>query len=200
MLAGPWSGSLAQRTAFPLVASFSPQPAPSEAPYPSPAQRDLSGQRQSAAVPEPQWSTRAVAGRRRKPNPNRALTLIQGSLSGSKVERRSPWLAGFHRAADGTLAGLGVCMLALSGLTLHWQNQWGHQYAQLETSQSLGQRLQESAAVLEQHHLGAVKRPGLLVPTNSENLIYLAAPQKTPQAQAVALLSSIQLAPIRSGY
>lgn len=116
------------------------------------------------------------------------------------MERRSPWLAGFHRAADGTLAGLGVCMLALSGLTLHWQNQWGQQYEQLEVSQSLGQRMQESAAVLEQHHLGAVKKPGLLVPTTSESLIYLSAAKKFPRAQAVAFLSGMQLAPIRSGY
>jgi len=60
--------------------------------------------------------------------------------------------------------------------------------------------MQESAAVLEQHHLGAVRRPGQLVPTNSENLIYLQSVQKSPQSQAVALLSSIQMAPIRSGY
>ena len=130
----------------------------------------------------------------------RALQLLQGSLSGRKVERRSPLLAGFHRAADGTLAGLGLCMLTLSGLTLHWQTQWGRSYEQLEASQSLGQRMQESAAVLEQHHLGAVKRPGQLVPTNSENLIYLQSVQKSPQSQAAALLGSIQMAPIRSGY
>lgn len=91
-------------------------------------------------------------------------------------------------------------MLALSGLTLHWQNQWGHQYQQLENSQSLEQRLQESAAVLEQHHLGALKRPGQLVPTNSENLIYLQAPQATAKDQTTALLKSIQLAPIPPGY
>ena len=130
----------------------------------------------------------------------RALQLLQGSLSGRKVERRSPLLAGFHRAADGTLVGLGLCMLTLSGLTLHWQTQWGRNYEQLEASQELGQRMQESAAVLEQHHLGAVKRPGQLVPTNSENLIYLPSVQKSPQSQAAALLTSIQMAPIRSGY
>jgi hypothetical protein len=188
LIGGLRGGSLAQRTAFPLVASFSPQPASSEL------------LQETSPTPKPQWAGQGLRRRRTKPNPSRALTLIQGSFSGRKVERRSPWLAGFHRAADGTLAGLGFCMLALSGLTLHWQNQWGHQYEQLEISQSLGQRLQESAAVLEQHHLGAVKRPGLLVPTNSENLIYLGAPKRSPQAQAVALLSSIQLAPIRSGY
>ena len=91
-------------------------------------------------------------------------------------------------------------MLALSGLTLYWQTQWGHQYQQLEASQSLGQRMQESAAVLEQHHLGAVKKPGLLVPTNSENLIYLSPVAKQPQDQAVAFLTTMPQAPIRSGY
>ncbi len=145
------------------------------------------------------------APRPRRSNPRlgqgkRALQLLQGSLSGRKVERRSPLLAGFHRAADGTLVGLGLCMVTLSGLTLHWQTQWGRNYEQLEASQALGQRMQESAAVLEQHHLGAVKRPGQLVPTNSENLIYLPSVQKSPQSQAAALLTSIQMAPIRSGY
>ena len=91
-------------------------------------------------------------------------------------------------------------MLTLSGLTLHWQTQWARSYEQLEASQSLGQRMQESAAVLEQHHLGAVKRPGQLVPTNSENPIYLQSVKKSPQSQAAALLGSIQMAPIRSGY
>lgn len=153
-----------------LVASFSPQQAP----------------RRQTKAPSRKTS--------------KALELIQGSLSSRKVERQSPWLAGFHRAADGTLLGLGVCMLALSGLTLHWQNQWGHQYQQLENSQSLEQRMQESAAVLEQHHLGVLKRPGLLVPTNSENLIYLQAAQASPKDQASALLKSLQLAPIPPGY
>ncbi|MCP9774756.1 hypothetical protein [Cyanobium sp. WAJ14-Wanaka] len=166
-----------------MVATFSAQQAPSQAPGPSwlssrPARRTGSQARKNS----------------------KALELIQGSLSSRKVERQSPWLAGFHRAADGTLVGLGICMLALSGLTLHWQNQWGHQYQQLENSQSLEQRMQESAAVLEQHHLGVVKRPGQLVPTNSENLVYIQAPQSDPKKQATALLSAIQLAPIPPGY
>jgi uncharacterized iron-regulated membrane protein len=160
-----------------LVASFTSQQAAPQAPRPS----------------HPSPSPRQSQGKR-------ALQLLQGSLSGRKVERRSPLLAGFHRAADGTLVGLGLCMLTLSGLTLHWQTQWGRNYEQLEASQALGQRMQESAAVLEQHHLGAVKRPGQLVPTNSENLIYLPSVQKSPQSQAAALLTSIQMAPIRSGY
>jgi len=165
-----------------LVASFTSQQASPQAPHP----------RRSGSRPG-HGATPLGQGKR-------ALQLLQGSLSGRKVERRSPLLAGFHRAADGTLVGLGLCMLTLSGLTLHWQTQWGRNYEQLEASQSLGQRMQESAAVLEQHHIGAVKRPGQLVPTNSENLIYLQSVQKSPQAQAASLLGSIQMAPIRTGY
>ena len=165
-----------------MVASFTSQQASPQAPHP----------RRSGSRPG-HGATPLGQGKR-------ALQLLQGSLSGRKVERRSPLLAGFHRAADGTLVGLGLCMLTLSGLTLHWQTQWGRNYEQLEASQSLGQRMQESAAVLEQHHIGAVKRPGQLVPTNSENLIYLQSVQKSPQAQAASLLGSIQMAPIRTGY
>ena len=172
-----------------MVASFTSQQAAPQAPRPSRSSPRLAN---------------SSSGLGHRPTPlgqgKRALQLLQGSLSGRKVERRSPLLAGFHRAADGTLVGLGLCMLTLSGLTLHWQTQWGRNYEQLEASQGLGQRMQESAAVLEQHHLGAVKRPGQLVPTNSENLIYLPSVQKSPQSQAAALLTSIQMAPIRSGY
>jgi hypothetical protein len=107
---------------------------------------------------------------------SRPLSLIQGSLSSRQAARRSPLLAGLHKAADGTLAGLGLCMLALSGLTLHWQNHWGHSFQQLESAQVLEHRLQESAALLEQHYLSAVRKPGWLVPTSSEKLIYLPRP------------------------
>ncbi len=114
-----------------------------------------------------------AAARTARPRP---LALIQGSLSSRQVARRSPLLAGLHRAADGTLAGIGLCMLALSGLTLHWQNHWGQSFQQLESAQVLEHRLQESAALLEQHYLGAVRKPGWLVPTSSEKLIYLPKP------------------------
>jgi hypothetical protein len=137
------------------------------------------------------------AGRRVQ---RRTLQLIQGSLSGRKLERRAPWIANLHRATDGTLAGLALCMLALSALTLHWQNRWGVSYQQLEASQVLEHKLQESAALLEQHHLGAVRRPGWLVPTSSEKLIYLPTPKTAVDSGVSPLLSSIQLRQIRSGY
>jgi hypothetical protein len=137
------------------------------------------------------------AGRRAQ---RRTLQLIQGSLSGRKLERRAPWITNLHRATDGTLAGLGVCMLALSALTLHWQNQWGVSYQQMEAAQVLEHKLQESSALLEQHHLGAVKRPGWLVPTSSEKLIFLPSPRPAATASGLPLLGSIQLRQIRSGY
>jgi len=130
----------------------------------------------------------------------RTLKLIQGSLSGRKLERRAPWISNLHRATDGTLAGLGICMLALSALTLHWQNQWGVSYQQMESSQVLEHKLQESAALLEQHHLGAVKRPGWLVPTSSEKLIYLPVPSVASAESGLPLLSNLPLRQIRTGY
>ena len=120
-----------------------------------------------------------VASPLKQPAPKplaRPLALIEGSFSARKVVRQAPWLAGLHRVADGALVGLGVSMLALSALTLHWQNQWGRSYRDLETTQVLEHRLQESSAVLEQHHLGAVRRPGQLVPTSSSQLVHVAPP------------------------
>ena len=131
----------------------------------------------------------------------RPLALIQGSLTARKVVRQAPWLAGLHRLSDGALVGLGVSMLALSALTLHWQNQWGRSYRALEATQVLEHRLQESAAVLEQHHLGAVRKPGWLVPTSSNQLVHLPPPAKDPTGLSAVLASGrIHWGLIAPGY
>jgi hypothetical protein len=116
------------------------------------------------------------------------------------VERQAPWLAGLHRLASGTLLGLGVSMLGLSALTLHWQNRWAQSFTDLEATKALEHRLQESAAVLEQHHLGAVRRPGQLVPTSSEKLIHLSHPRASTPRPTTPLLAGIQLRRIPAGF
>jgi hypothetical protein len=126
--------------------------------------------------------------------------MIRGSLSARRVERHAPMLAGMHRIATGALAGLGLTMLGLSALTLHWQNQWARSYAQLEASKTLEHRMQESSALLEQHHLGGVRSPDQLVPTSSEKLIHLPQPQATPHAPAPPLFAGLRLRQIPSGY
>lgn len=131
---------------------------------------------------------------------SRPFSLIQGSLSSRHAARRSPLLAGLHRAADGTLAGIGLCMLALSGLTLHWQNHWGQSFEKLESAQVLEHRLQESAALLEQHYLSAVRKPGWLEPTSSEKLIYLPQPVAPSRAGSTRLplgLGELKLADLK---
>jgi hypothetical protein len=106
----------------------------------------------------------------------RSLELIQGSFSARRVVRQAPWLAGLHRASDGLLVALGLSMVGLTALTLHWQGQWTTSFEQLELTQVLEHRLQESTAVLEQHHLEMARRPGLLVPTSLQRLIHLPSP------------------------
>jgi hypothetical protein len=105
-----------------------------------------------------------------------------------------------HRLATGTLVGLGVSMLGLSALTLHWQNRWAVSYTDLEATKALEHRLQESAAVLEQHHLSAVRRPGQLVPTSSEKLIHLSGPRASAPRPSMPLLAGIQLRRIPAGF
>lgn len=129
-----------------------------------------------------------------------SLQVIENSLSAGRVERRSPWLAGLHRVSTGMLAALGLSTLGLSALTLHWQNQWASSYNELEASKSLEHRLQESAALLEQHHLGAVRRPGQLVPTSSEKLIHLSQPVVNRPTATQALLAHLQIRRIPAGY
>ena len=135
----------------------------------------------------------------RRRQETRSLQLIEGSLSAKRIERQSPWLAGLHRVSSGALAGLGLSVLVLSGLTLHWQNQWARSYTELEAAKSLEHRLQESSALLEQHHLGVMRKPGELVPTSSTKLIHLPEPQATP-TPPMAGLAAIQQQQIPAGY
>lgn len=130
----------------------------------------------------------------------RSLQLVKGSLSARRVERQSPLLAGLHRVSNGVLAGLGLSLLGLSGLSLHWQNVFSGNYAQLQASRTLEQKLQESSALLEQHHLGAVRRPGQLVPTSSEKLIHLERPAVKPAAAALSILATLPRQHIPAGY
>lgn len=129
-----------------------------------------------------------------------SLEIIQGSLSARRIERRAPWLAHLHRASTGALVGIGLSMLGLSALTLHWQTQWADSFAKLQAAKVLTHRLQESTALLEQHHLGMAHRPGHLVPTNSENLIHLHEPSAAPTHAGLTLLANLQLRPMPAGY
>ena len=101
-----------------------------------------------------QQSNRAQSNRSR-----RSLELLQGSLLARKLDRQAPWLGNLHRIADGSLVGLGVAVVGLSALTLHWQGRWTSSFQSLEATQRLEHRLQESAAVLEQHHLSMTRKP-----------------------------------------
>jgi len=128
-----------------------------------------------------------------------ASALLRESLTARPVERQWPLVAGLHRVTSGALLGLGLSTLARGGLTVYWQNQWATSFQQLEASKSLEHRLQQSSAVLEQHHLGVAGRPGLLVPTSSEQLIHLSAPGD-PAVLRPDLLGRMRMGPIPAGY
>ena len=168
-----------------LVATPSPSSFPSSLASPqnrSPGKRPRRGREQPAPLGE------------------RPLQLIQGSLSGQRVERQSPLLASLHKVSTGVLVGLGFSLVGLSALTLHWQNQWAKNYAQLEAAKVLEHRLHESAAVLEQHHIRAMRRPGQLLPTSSENLIHLPAPKETGSLKpTLPLLAGLAIGRTPSG-
>jgi len=128
------------------------------------------------------------------------MALLQGALSARRVERQAPWLAHLHRLSTGALAGIGLSMLSLSALTLHWQNEWARSFYELGAAKSLEHRMQESAALLEQHHLGVVRRPGQLVPTSSENLIHLSEPRVAMAPAAQTLFTGLQLRQMPAGF
>ena len=124
-------------------------------------------------------------------------------MSAQKVARQSPLLAGLHRVADGSLCGVVWAVVALSGLTLHWQHRWTVAFRQLEDTRSLSHRLTESTANLERHLLEKASRPGTLVPTKVSNLVYLDRPQaEAPASDAdhLAMIQSWMDHPIQQGY
>jgi len=129
----------------------------------------------------------------------KASAILRESLTARPVQRQSPLLADLHRVTSGALLGLGLSTLALGGLTVYWQNQWATSFQRLEASKSLEHRLQQSAAVLEQHHLGVAGRPGLLVPTSSEKLIHLSAPGDSAVLRP-GLLARLRMGPVPAGY
>ena len=152
---------------------------------------------QQAVEAKPSTADRHQAARS---TAQRSLELIQGSLSARTVDRRAPWLTNLHRLADGSLLGLGVAVLGLSGLTLHWQGQWTNNFQKLEADQRLEHRLLESAAVLEQHHLTQTRKPSLLEPTSSEKLVYVDPPQHHPVEAINTLLAQVTPRQILPGY
>ena len=111
-----------------------------------------------------------------------ALELIQGSLSASRIARRSPLIGGLHRVADGSLLGVFAALALLAGLTLHWQHRWTVAFQRLDATRLLAHRLTESTAVLEQNFLRGTSRPEDLVPTKVVNLVYLEQPATIPAA------------------
>ena len=153
--------------------------------------------RNVSAVPQPRIATAektAVAG---------AFELIQGSMSARKVARQSPWLAGLHRVADGSLCGVVLAVVALSGLTLHWQHRWTVAFQQLEDTRNLSHRLTESTAMLERHLLEKASRPGVVVPTQVSNLVYLDQPDvviSQTSSDQLAMIQSWLDQPIQQGY
>ena len=132
-----------------------------------------------------------------------ALELIQGSMSAQKVARQSPLLAGLHRVADGSLCGVVLAVVALSGLTLHWQHRWTMAFQQLEDTRNLSHRLTESTAMLERNLLEKASLPGAVVPTQVSNLVYLDRPETaTPEksSEQLAMIQSWLDQPIQQGY
>jgi len=138
--------------------------------------------------------------RQRRQGRGQALPLPDGGGASQRLEQQAPWLAAVHRATTVVLVGLGLSLFGLSALTSHWQNDWARSYRELVAARDLEQRLQESAAVLEQHHIERARRSGAVVPTSSENLIHLRQPEALPRPSTRPLLAELQQQRIAAGF
>ena len=156
------------------------------------------------AVPLPErrrvsGSRRSQVAQRKVQRQKRSLELLQGALSTHRMARQAPWLANLHRMADGALLATGVAALAMAGLTLHWQGRWGGDFRQLQRAQALEHRLMESQSALEQHYLRQAKRPGALVATSSQDLVFLPSPPAAAKSSSKTS-PSLKLNWIAAGY
>ncbi|MEB3270472.1 MAG: hypothetical protein VKJ44_02320 [Synechococcus sp.] len=138
--------------------------------------------------------------RQRRQRRGQVLPPPGGAGAAQRLEQQAPWLAAVHRATTLALVGLGLSLFGLSALTSHWQNDWARSYKELVAARELEQRLQESAAVLEQHHIELARRSGVVVPTSSENLIHLRQPEALRRPSARPLLAELQLQRIAAGF
>ena len=138
--------------------------------------------------------------RQRRQRRGPALPLPDGAGAAQRLEQQAPWLAAVHRGTTVVLVGLGLSLFGLSALTSHWQNDWDGSYRELVAARELEQRLQKSAAVLEQHHLELARRSGAVVPTSSKNLIHLRQPEALRRPSARPLLAELQLQRIAAGF
>ena len=130
-----------------------------------------------------------------------ALQLIQGSFSAGRITRRSPWVGGMHRLADGTLLGVFAALAVLAGLTLHWQHRWTMAFQRFEATKLLSHRLTESTALLEQHWLDSTTSPSRFVPTKVTNLIHLErSPVSSSNPSAAAAPNDPSIPRVRPGY
>ena len=112
-------------------------------------------------------------------------------------------LAGLHRAADGSLIGVFTAVLALSGLTLHWQYRWTVAFERLEDTRAVGHRLTESTAMLERYLLDQTQTPNSMVPTTAEKLVYLERPIEEASGGShdhLAFIGSLMDRSIHHGY
>lgn len=145
-------------------------------------------------------ATLVPPARQRQRRQRRGQALPAAAGAAQRLQQQAPWLATVHRATTVVLVGLGLSLFGLSALTSHWQNDWARSYRELVAARELEQRLQESAAVLEQHHIELARRSGALVPTRSENLIHLRQPQALPRPSARPLLTELQRQRIAAGF
>ena len=133
------------------------------------------------------------------------LRLINGSFSQKKVSRQFPVLAGFHRAADGALIGILFAVALMSAFALHWQHLWTVAFTRLESTRDLNHRVTDSTAMLERHLLENTRLNLSMVPTKTEDLVYLERPTDWSYSQKnasgkVAFFRSILNQPINHGY
>ena len=133
------------------------------------------------------------------------LHLIHRALSSRKLLRKFPFLAAFHKLADGALIGSLLAVITMSALSLHAQYLWTLSFSRLETSRELINELKESIAILESDLLSANKLPQFMVPTRTSDLLYLPRPSTDSKLskdsdKRIGALKAYIYGPVVNGY
>ena len=131
---------------------------------------------------------------------------LNSVFSTKQAQREFPIQAALHIVLDGALVGMLITVAIMSSVALHSQYLWTKSFTKLEKTRDLNRRTLESTSILESYLLKNQKLSRNLVPTKTEDLIYVdrPKPEETKKSFDVTLksrfLEKISSFPVKSGY
>ena len=135
-----------------------------------------------------------------------SIGLVNSFSNSKQIHRKFPIQYVFHILLDGALVGVLMILAIMSVIALHSQYLWTKSFTKLEVTRDLNLRILESTSILESYLLKNQKLSEPLVPTKSEDLVYVKYPTPLNTRDLVnktfkrRLLEKISSLPFKAGY